>query len=62
MSTAKQHHCFNCGADLGVYEAYYGDLQNCGSGECNRAEQDIHRSERDEAHEKLDRDMGWDRF
>lgn len=58
--TAKRHFCFNCGEDLGVYEAYYGDVHNCGKAECNRAEQDMHRAEREEAHEKLDRDNGWD--
>lgn len=51
-------HCFNCGAELGVY-ADYDPLDDCGKSECLRAAQDAHRQEREQAHEQLDRDRGW---
>ena len=54
MSKPKMQHCFNCGAELGVYEAYYGDLQNCGASECTKAESETHQAEREEAHRDLD--------
>lgn len=54
----KQRHCFNCGAELGFY-ADYDRMDDCGSAECRRAAQDAYSQERDEAHEQLDRDMGW---
>jgi hypothetical protein len=56
--TAKMRHCFYCGMALGVY-AEYDPLDHCGQMECARAAQDEARRERDEAHEKLDRDRGW---
>jgi hypothetical protein len=56
----KIRHCWNCGADMGFIEnRYYDRTDVCGSRECNRAAQDAFRQERDEAHEQLDRDMGW---
>jgi hypothetical protein len=36
VSKAKMQHCFNCGKELGVYQAYYGDIQACGAHECYR--------------------------
>ena len=54
-------HCFYCGEELGVY-ADYDPLDTCGAQECQRAASDALRSERDEAHERLDRDRGWDRW
>ena len=60
MSTAKMRHCFNCGAELGVFEnRHYDRLDTCGAQECEREVRDMIRAEREEAHEKLDRDMGW---
>jgi hypothetical protein len=50
--------CFNCGAELGCY-ADHDPLDDCGAQECQRAARDAHAQERDEAHERLDRDMGW---
>lgn len=51
-------HCFNCGAELGHYVGY-DRLDTCGARECDRAARDAIAQERDEAHEQLDRDMGW---
>lgn len=58
--TTKMRHCFNCGTELGVIaDKDYEPLDTCGSSECSRAARDAMRSEREEAHEQLDRDMGW---
>lgn len=60
MSTAKMRHCWNCGAEMGVIESkYYDRSDTCGKTECEREARDQARAERDEAHEQLDRDMGW---
>lgn len=59
MSKPKMQYCFNCGEELGVYVAYYGDLQNCGKSECMRAERDAYQAEREEAHQRLDDEMGY---
>lgn len=60
MGKAKPRHCWNCGADMGLIEDKYWDRGDvCGKPECQREAQDQARAERDEAHEKLDRDMGW---
>lgn len=54
----KMRHCFNCGAELGVY-ADYDRFDTCGSRECDREARDAVYREREEAHDQLDRDMGW---
>lgn len=56
--TPKMRHCFNCGAEIGVY-ADHDPLDDCGKQECQRAVRDAMAEEREEAHERLDRDMGW---
>lgn len=58
---AKMRHCFYCGEELGVY-ADYDPLDSCGKAECNREASRAHESERVDAHKRLDRDMGWDRW
>lgn len=56
----KVRHCWNCGEDMGFIEnRYYDRMDVCGSKDCNRAARDASREEREEAHEQLDRDMGW---
>lgn len=57
----RMRHCFNCGAELGHY-AYYDPLDHCGARDCARAARDAIEQEREEAHEQLDRDMGWGRW
>lgn len=58
--TAKERYCFNCGTSLGIVEArYYDRMDTCGQRECDRAVRDCYAEEREEAHEQLDRDMGW---
>ena len=57
----RMRHCFNCGAELGRYSDY-DRLDHCDARECARAARDAAEQERDEAHEQLDRDMGWGRW
>lgn len=56
--TPPIRHCFNCGEPLGSYWDH-DPLDHCGSRECQRAAQDVIAQQRHEAHEQLDRDMGW---
>lgn len=59
-TTAQMRYCWYCGAELGVIERrYYDRMDTCGQRECERAARDALSEERDEAHERLDRDMGW---
>jgi hypothetical protein len=55
---AKMRHCFYCGEELGIY-AYHEPLDHCGKTECSRAAREEMRERRDEAHRRLDEDMGW---
>lgn len=59
MSEPKMQFCFNCGKELGIYVHYHGDIESCGSAECNREEQAAYREQREEAHHRLDEEMGW---
>lgn len=54
----KLRHCFNCGKPVGTY-ADWDRLDTCGERQCEREARYVRDAERDEAHEKLDRDMGW---
>lgn len=56
---AKMQHCFNCGEELGVYVHEWRDIECCGKHECQRELRNALAQEREEAHEQLDRDMGW---
>lgn len=58
MSKAKMRHCFYCGEELGI-STWDDPLDTCGKPECNRSARDAREQEREEAHERLDRDMGW---
>lgn len=59
-STAKMRHCWYCGAEMGVIEArHYDRSDTCGKRECERAAQEQAQAEREEAHERLDRDLGY---
>ena len=55
----RRSYCYNCGADLGEWDRFSDQYDTCGELECNRAVQDDLAAARDEAHEQLDRDMGW---
>lgn len=56
----RRHHCAYCGQDLGIWDARYCDRNDtCGEPECNRNAREEAQAEREEAHDRLDRDMGW---
>jgi hypothetical protein len=57
---SPMRHCFNCGAEMGRYRDYRRD-DTCGELECDRELRNQYAAEREEAHERLDRDIGWDR-
>lgn len=50
--------CFNCGEELG-YFASNEPLQTCGKLPCEREARDQEALLRQDAHEELDRNMGW---
>ena len=57
---ARERHCWFCGASMGIIEdRHYDRGDTCGKLECDRAARDAQAAEREEAHERLDRDMGW---
>jgi hypothetical protein len=58
VKAPKMRHCFNCGEQLGAY-ADYDPRDTCGKRECEREAQAAFAEEREEAHDQLDRDMGW---
>lgn len=58
MSEPKMRHCFNCGEELGRYRDC-DPLDTCGAAECVREARETEGTLREEAHEHLDRDMGW---
>lgn len=56
----RERFCWNCGDSMGFVEDRYHERTDvCGKRECNRAASDAAAQERDEAHEQLDRDLGW---
>lgn len=56
----KMRFCFNCGEELGFYSAAYENrFEACSKLECQREERDAYQQEREEAHEQLDRDLGY---
>ena len=56
----KRYVCWYCGKDMGEFDRRYCDSRDtCGEPECERAARDAERQEREEAHEQLDRDRGW---
>lgn len=57
--TGRRHHCFNCGADIGLWDRFSDRLDDCGATECAREGRSAAVQEREEAHEHLDRDMGY---
>lgn len=56
----KERFCFYCGESMGFIEnRHYDRRDSCGKRECAREERDAAEAEREEAHERLDRDNGW---
>lgn len=59
MSNQKMKHCAYCGDELGMTESWDRDPEPCGKPECRREVRGMYEQEREEAHERLDRDMGY---
>lgn len=59
MGKQKMKHCAYCGDELGMTKSWDREPEACGKRECQREVSDMYRQEREEAHEQLDRDMGW---
>lgn len=56
----KVRHCPYCGDDMGFIENRDYDRNDpCGKTECCREARDASNAEREDAHEQLDREMGW---
>ena len=61
VSPEKMRRCFNCGEELGR-SRYRDPHDTCGRQECEREARNAERGEREEAHERLDEDMGYGRW
>jgi hypothetical protein len=59
MSKQKMKHCAHCGEELGMTEDWDREPEACINPECKREVHAMYREEREQAHERLDRDMGW---
>ena len=56
----KISQCEYCGDDLGCeVDKWHGEAITCGKRECERWAAEERAAMRDEAHEQLDRDMGY---
>jgi hypothetical protein len=53
---AKMQHCFWCGAELGIYEHYRGDIEACSQPECQREMRAAYRAEEEERQYRAERD------
>ena len=60
--SVRRHCCAYCGKDMGPYDKYACAGDTCGERECERWARDNVYAEREEAHERLDRDMGWGEY
>lgn len=58
MAVARMRYCFYCGDELGVY-ADWEPLDTCGKSACEREARYTAEENRAEAHERLDRNLGW---
>jgi hypothetical protein len=56
---ARRSTCYNCGEDLGPWDRFSDRYDTCGDPKCEREVRDAFAAEREEAHEQLDRDLGY---
>lgn len=60
MSEPKMRHCWNCGEELGMLKrSEWEPGDTCGKTECNREASNAREAEREEAHRRLDSNMGY---
>ncbi len=57
--TRNRSYCCICGEDIGVADRFSDQYDTCGQRGCEREVRNTFAIERDEAHEQLDRDMGY---
>lgn len=57
----KMRYCFNCGEELGRYNDY-DRFDHCGERECAREAYNAHEEMREQAHEELDRQLGYGNY
>lgn len=55
----RMQFCAWCGEELGTYEQLGQPRDTCGKIECEREMRGMDEAEREEAHDRLDREMGW---
>lgn len=56
----KERFCWCCGESMGFVEnRHYERGDTCGKPACEREAREAEQMERDQAHEDLDRDRGW---
>jgi hypothetical protein len=60
MQTVRQ--CDYCGDEIPACERWNRMPVTCGKRECERWARDVEAEEREEAHRRLDDDMGYGRF
>ena len=56
MTGERMQHCFNCGAEIGVYRSYPGDLDTCGARECEREARYQRQAESDDRYARAQED------
>ncbi len=60
VTAKRERFCCYCGAGLGFLAARdWEPTDTCGARECERYAREQARAERDEAHRRLDEDLGW---
>ena len=52
----KMQHCFNCGAECGVFDNYWRDLVTCGNRECDREATYVYQCQEADARESARED------
>jgi hypothetical protein len=56
----RERFCACCGESLGrIADRYYDRSDTCGRPDCDREARDMDRAEREDMHERLDRDLGY---
>lgn len=56
MATEREQFCFNCGAPLGVYRHYLGDIEVCVKKECNQEARRQHQIDEEDRRMRAEED------
>lgn len=57
----RMQHCFYCGEEQGIFEAWHGDVITCGKLECEREAREVYRARDEEARYAAEQD-DYDRY